>query len=196
MENYEVNDSNYWDERYTNNEARWDLKEVSPPIKIYIDSLSNKDWAILIPGCGNAYEAQYLQSRGFTNITLIDFSTVVTDRLKKQFNATNVKVINEDFFQHQGVYDLIIEQTFFCAIAPNRREEYVKHCAELLTQKGKIAGLLFNKKRVNEEPPYVATDQEYLNLFSPYFSIKKMEPCTTSIAPRLGSELWIEFEKK
>jgi hypothetical protein len=30
------------------------------PIKNYIDTLKDKDIAILIPGCGNTYEAAYL----------------------------------------------------------------------------------------------------------------------------------------
>jgi hypothetical protein len=37
----------------------WDLGLVSPQLKI-IDTLKDKDIAILIPGCGNTYEAAYL----------------------------------------------------------------------------------------------------------------------------------------
>jgi hypothetical protein len=48
---------------------------VSPPIKAYIDTLKNKDIAILIPGCGNTYEAAYLLlEQGFTNVTVIDIA--------------------------------------------------------------------------------------------------------------------------
>jgi hypothetical protein len=44
------------------------------PIKNYIDTLKDKDIAILIPGCGNTYEAAYLLEQGFTNVTVIDIA--------------------------------------------------------------------------------------------------------------------------
>ena len=46
----------------------WDLGEVSPPIKSYIDTLEDKNIRILIPGCGNTYEAEYLLEQGFTKL--------------------------------------------------------------------------------------------------------------------------------
>ena len=46
----------YWNNQYSSNTTGWDLGQVSPPIKEYIDQLSNKEYRILIPGCGNTYE--------------------------------------------------------------------------------------------------------------------------------------------
>jgi hypothetical protein len=51
----------------------WDLAWCLP-IKNYIDTLKDKDIAILIPGCGNTYEAAYLLEQGFTNVTVIDIA--------------------------------------------------------------------------------------------------------------------------
>jgi hypothetical protein len=39
----------YWDKQYETNSMGWDLGEVSPPIKAYIDQLTNKNLRILIP---------------------------------------------------------------------------------------------------------------------------------------------------
>ena len=64
-------DSKYWSERYQQNTTGWDIGHISTPIKAYIDQLTNKEMAIMIPGCGNAYEAEYLLQQGFTNITLV-----------------------------------------------------------------------------------------------------------------------------
>jgi hypothetical protein len=47
------------------------------PIKNYIDTLKDKDIAILIPGCGNTYEAAYLLEQGFTNVTIDIAPTLV-----------------------------------------------------------------------------------------------------------------------
>jgi hypothetical protein len=40
----------YWNDRYKNDTAAWDLKEISRPIKEYIDQLEDKAISILIPG--------------------------------------------------------------------------------------------------------------------------------------------------
>ena len=186
----------FWDSRYLNNETGWDMNQVSPPLKGYIDSLKNKDIKILIPGCGNAYEAEYLLEKGLKNVTLIDFSTVVANRLKEKYKDKPIKVVNENFFDHEGKYDLILEQTFFCALDPSLREKYVRKCYELLNDNGKIAGVFFNKKFTPVEPPFIASDEEYKKLFQPLFTFLKFESCNNSIAPRMGYELFFEFKKK
>lgn len=186
----------FWDKCYLNNETGWDMKQVSPPLKSYIDSLENKDLKILIPGCGNAYEAEYLLSKGFKNVTLIDFSSVVTKKLKEKYQDEPINIVNENFFDHQGKYDLILEQTFFCALQPSLRENYVKKCYDLLNDEGKIAGVLFNKKFAPVEPPFIASDEEYRKYFEPVFTFLKFESCRNSIESRLGYEVFFEFEKK
>lgn len=186
----------YWDERYQNNETGWDMNQVSPPLKGYIDSLENKDLKILIPGCGNAYEAEYLLDNGFKNVTLIDFSKVVTERLKEKYKGRPISIVNENFFDHKGKYNLILEQTFFCALDPSLREKYVQKCYELLNDDGIIAGVFFNKRFAPHEPPFTATDEEYRKLFQSKFTFLKFENCLNSIAPRMGYELFFEFKKK
>ena len=40
--------SDFWNNRYLNDCAGWDMGEVSPPIKSYIDQLEDRDISILI----------------------------------------------------------------------------------------------------------------------------------------------------
>lgn len=187
--------SEYWDNRYLNNETGWDMHQVSPPLKSYIDGLTNTELSLLIPGCGNAHEAAYLLHKGFKKVTLIDFSTVVTKKLKEKYQGQSINIVNENFFDHQAKYDLILEQTFFCALPPSLRGDYVKKCYELLNKEGTIAGVLFNKKFATAEPPFIATNEEYRKLFEPTFTFLQFENCTNSIQPRLGYELFFEFKK-
>ena len=124
----------------------WDLGLVSPPIKAYIDTLQDKNIAILIPGCGNTYEASYLLEQGFTNITVIDIAPTLVKIIEEKFiTNTHIQVLLGDYFQHQGRYDLIIEQTFFCALPPSMRQKYVWKIHDLLAENGILAGLLFNR---------------------------------------------------
>jgi len=80
-------DQDYWDAQYKANTTGWDLGLVSPPIKAYIDTLKDKDIAILIPGCGNTYEAAYLLEQGFTNITVIDIAPTLVKIIEEKFHC-------------------------------------------------------------------------------------------------------------
>lgn len=191
-----VTSGDFWDNRYLNNETGWDMHQVSPPLKSYIDSIKDKNLKILIPGCGNAYEAEYLLDNGFKNVTLIDISKIVTSRLKEKHKDEPINIINENFFNHDGKYDLILEQTFFCALDPSLRKKYVQKCYDLLNDNGKIAGVLFNKRFTETEPPFVASDEEYQSLFSPSFIFEKYEECKNSIEPRQGNEVFFIFRKR
>ena len=175
----------------------WDIGQPSPAIVEYMLEYSKKDAPILIPGCGNAYEAEFLVENGFTNITLIDIAPKAIELLTEKFiNTSEVTIICGDFFQHQGNYDLMIEQTFFCAIPPNKREEYAEKTASLLNESGKIIGVLFNTTFEKEGPPFGGCISDYMVIFEPYFTIKTMEACYNSIAPRAHSEVFIHLIKK
>jgi SAM-dependent methyltransferase len=187
----------YWENRWLNNETAWDIGYPSPAITEYLDQFENKNASILIPGCGNAYEAEYLIKKGFSNITLIDISPKVVEKLNNKFKSIpEIKILCVDFFTHQAKYDLFIEQTFFCAIPPSKRAEYVSHASELLNENGKIIGVLFNKEFNQPNPPFGGCEAEYRELFKPFFNIKKMEDCYNSILPRKNSEFFINLIKK
>jgi hypothetical protein len=188
--------ADYWDNRYQKEETGWDLKSVSPPLKSYIDTLTDKNIKILIPGCGNAYEAEYLLSKGFNNITLIDIAASLVNKLQQKYIGKSIRIILNDFFEHDEKYDLILEQTFFCAIDPSLRKRYAEKCVSLLNEGGKIAGLLFDTTFENPGPPFGGLKEEYQHLFEPFFILKQFNTCTNSIAPRQGRELFVEMEKK
>ena len=185
----------YWKERYQKQQTGWDLGEVSPPIKTYFDTVENKELKVLIPGCGNGHEGRYLFNEGFKNIHLLDFASEPLETfllITPGFPKANLH--NEDFFSHEGQYDIIVEQTLFCAIDPNLRSSYAQHLRKLLKPGGKVVGLLFNRG-FSGGPPFGGNKKEYLTYFSPNFSKVKMEDCYNSISPRRGSELFIQLEK-
>ena len=195
----EVNqlDQSFWNKRWENNQTGWDIRQASPAIIAYMAQYVNKDDAILIPGCGNAHEAQWLLENDFTNITLIDIAPRAVAKLKEKYEKNQaVKVILSDFFEHQGHYDLIIEQTFFCAINPNLRQNYVAQSSALLKPNGKIIGVLFSVTFEKAGPPFGGNTSEYQQLFENHFIIKKLENCYNSIKPRANTEVFINFVKK
>jgi SAM-dependent methyltransferase len=186
----------FWNNKYKNNQTGWDLGIVSPPIKSYIDQLENKDIKILIPGAGNAYEADYLLQKGFKDITIIDIAPKLVEKLRNKWNDnSNIQIVLGDFFNHDGEYDLIIEQTFFCAINPSERANYVRKMNQLLNQNGKLVGLLFNK-HFEGGPPFGGNREEYKELFKEQLELNIFETAHNSIDPRSGMELWIDCKLK
>lgn len=187
----------FWNQQYRDNTTGWDLGEVSPPLKAYIDQLDRKDIKILIPGCGNSYEASYLLQQGFSNITVIDIAPELVTRLNKKFSTDpHINIILGDLFEHEGKYELVLEQTFFCALDPKLRSSYVKKMHELLVPGGRLCGVLFNRQFDQPGPPFGGSEAEYLDLFQKTFDIKTMAPCYNSFEKRSGNELFINLRRK
>jgi SAM-dependent methyltransferase len=189
-------DENFWDAQWKSNTIGWDIGHISPPLADLISKIENKKASILIPGCGSAYEAEYIVYQGFEDITLIDISKAACDLLKEKFNETpQVKIIHGDFFQIKDRFDVIIEQTFFCAIPPQWRTKYLWKMHQILNPHGILMGLFFNRT-FEAGPPFGGDEAEYRHLFSAAFEIEAMNVAKNSIEPRKSSELQFLFRKK
>lgn len=197
LNNNEILTKEFWNNRWENKQTGWDIGYASPAIEAYFNQYPNKECAILIPGCGNAYEAAFLLNAGFKNISLIDIAPKAVEGLQQKFgNNPEIKIYCEDFFDHQHKYDIIVEQTFFCTFLPEQRKKYVNKASSLLNNHGKIIGVLFDKIFEQQGPPFGGNDLEYKEAFEPLFVIKTMDKCYNSISPRAGSEFFINLIKK
>jgi methyl halide transferase len=192
----------YWTNRYNDQNTGWDIGYPATPLKEYIDQLTDKNIHILIPGAGNAYEADYLIAQGFTNVFVMDISTIPLQQFaERNPNFPKTQITEANFFEHIGQYDLIIEQTFFCSFEPTKenRINYVKQMAALLNTNGKLVGVWFDIPLVEgnmDKRPFGGTKDEYLSYLENYFTTKTFEACHNSIAPRAGQELFGIFKKK
>lgn len=186
-----------WEARYQEDSTGWDIGHVSTPLKAYFDQLKDREAKILIPGCGNAYEAEYLWKQGFKNVYLLDIAeSPLQNFSKRNPDFPREHLIQEDFFEHVGQYDLIIEQTFFCAIIPKLRQAYANQAARLLKENGKLVGLLWSVELNDDHPPYGGSKEEYLNYFEEIFQVINMEEAHNSIPPRAGREYFLMLQKK
>ena len=190
-------DRAYWDSRYSTADTGWDIGAPSTPLKEFLNQLSDRDARILIPGGGRAYEAEYAHGLGFRNVFVIDLTSApYVDLLVRCPTFPKEHLLIGDFFAHEGQYDLILEQTFFCAIHPDMRERYAAHMHELLAPGGRLVGVLFNDALNTDKPPFGGTQAAYAPIFQQHFDDVSMEPCVNSIPPRAGRELWLRARKK
>lgn len=189
-------DASFWKERYKEGKTGWDIGQISTPLKAYIDQLTNKELKILIPGAGNSWEAEYLFQKGFRNIFVADLVKEPLENFSKRCpDFPREQILHTDFFEIEDQFDLILEQTFFCALPLKKRPDYARQCHKLLKDNGKVAGVLFNFELTENGPPFGGSKNEYLTYFSEYFIIEILEPCYNSIKPRQGNELFFKFKK-
>lgn len=187
---------NYWDSRYIEKTTDWDVGYITTPIKEYIDQIKDKNLKFLIPGGGNSYEAEYLHDKGFNNVFVVDVAKTPLLNLQKRVpDFPSDHLIQKDFFKLEMEFDLIIEQTFFCALIPGLRLQYIEKMNQLLRRNGKLVGLLFDDPLYSDHPPFGGNMEDYKILFKPYFEIDIMALCYNSVSGRKGKELFIKLIK-
>lgn len=196
-----MDEKTYWTQRYQEDTMGWNIGYASTPIKEFVDQLTDKEIDILIPGAGNAYEAEYLYKEGFKNVHVLDISEVPLKTFKaRNPNFPETQLLNKDFFTHQGQYDLILEQTFFCSFIPTdeNRSNYARQMHHLLKPKGILAGVWFNFPLTGnmEKRPFGGNKELYLGYLKPYFNTITFETCYNSIPERQGNELFGIFQKQ
>lgn len=189
-------DENYWTQRYNQQQTQWDAGEITTPLKEYFDQLTDKSLKILIPGCGEAHEAEYLWKNGFKNVYLADISKYPLDDFKSRVpDFPEKQLLHVNYFDLKMQFELIIEQTFFCALHPSERLNYAKKTLDLLKPGGKLVGVLFDDPLFDDHPPYGGNKETYLPFFEPFYTIQVFDRCYNSIKPRAGRELFIMLEK-
>ncbi len=189
-------DKRFWQSKYEAAQTGWDAGAITTPLQEYIDQLEDTTLEILIPGCGNGYEAEYLHTKGFM-VTVVDLVSAPLQNLKRRcpdFPAD--RMIQDNFFSLTGAYDLILEQTFLSALPPVWRNRYASQMHNLLAEGGKLVGVLFGVEMNTHVPPFGGSIVEYQHLFTKYFTINVLAPCYNSIAPRQGTEVFIHLTKK
>ena len=192
----------YWETRWQRGETGWDMRQASPPLMNYALQTNpdkRRHMQVLIPGCGNGHEAFALAEAGFAGLTLLDIAPTAVVSIQAQLDthppAFPARVLCTDFFEHHDRYDLILEQTFFCALDPVLRTNYVQKMHELLRPGGKLAGVWFDRT-FEGGPPFGGSAEEYKMLFAPFFQLHTVAPCYNSIPARVGSEVFMILERR
>ena len=189
-------DQNFWASRYEEEKTGWDIGGPSRPLVEYLDGLKDKEIRILFPGAGFAYDAEYAFKIGFKNVYVSDLVQETKDSFLERIPIfPKEQFLVGDFFTIEKEFDLIMEQTFYCALPPALRDDYVSKMHDILSVGGKLAGVLFTFPLTEQGPPFGGGKDEYQERFSKLFKINLLEDCKNSIESRMGNEVFIEIEK-
>ena len=196
----EVDQSQFWEDIYLENDTGGDLKGVTP----VFNSISNEliKGKVCIVGCGRGYDAIMFAKKGF-DVTAVDFAPTPIFELNKLAiqKSETINTVQDDIFslveKFSDTFDYVIEQTCFCAIHPNRRKEYEILVRTILKPGGKLVGLWFPLDKSPEEggPPWGTTIDEVKSTFNSGWKIEKEEFTLQSVEPRKGREKLIIFKK-
>ena len=197
MSNDTTASSDYWEERYKSENTPWDIGYASPALIGFCQKELTKEDIILIPGAGRAHEVGRLWEEGFMNVYIVDWSPSAIEASRKLFpDIPEDRFIEADFFELDMEPDVILEQTFFCAIPVEMRERYAIKVAQMLTPRsGQLAGVFFDREFDHVGPPHGGSRAEYRDLFEKYFKSVEITDSPLSIDPRAGFETFVVLKE-
>jgi len=209
-------DVNYWDQRFNSGDTPWELNAPSGALfeavsTIYPDGRALQGVMALSPGCGTGADALELARRG-ASVTASAWSLHACARLKERIARLSlpsfpgdVQVVHGDFFSSWPYQvELVCEHTFFCAIDPVRRPEYVQAVIRWLRPGGYLIGNFFilpeseiselpglSLAKSGDGPPFATTESELRGLFHPHFDTVTLRPASKGEPARRTGMEWI-----
>ncbi len=189
-----VDQATFWEQRYRDRQDHWDLGEPAPTfVRLLSSNLAPPRGTVIVPGCGRGYDALLFAKHGY-QVCGFDFAAdAITDATRLSLRSgESVTFLQLDLFNlptvFDGLFDVVVEHTCFCAIDPARRADYVQIVHRLLKPGGELIAVFFAHPRPGG-PPYRTDRDEIEQLFSPYFQIQELG-AAFSIPKRAGEELF------
>ena len=117
----------------------------------------------LIPGSGRAYDALALAEHGFASVTAVDLSPTACEAAREEISKSastttaqreRIDVRCGDFFEIEGQYDFIWDNTFLCALDPSARERWARQMKALLAPGGELITCVFPIGEREGGPPF------------------------------------------
>jgi SAM-dependent methyltransferase len=189
-------DAAFWEHLYRDEEASWELGRAAPPLAMYFAGHRPEGARVLVVGCGRGHEARMLAERG-ASVVAIDISTraIAAARAATPDGASVEFRVHDLFVPLAERFDLVVEHTCFCAIDPERRDEYVDRTADALVPGGRLVGLFYVHEKPGG-PPHTTDEKELRARFGRRFVIESLEDAEGSALAREGQELLGEFVRR
>jgi len=193
----------FWDERFAAGFKPWDQGGVPPALAGFLARAQPLGRRVLIPGCGSAYEAGWLDQQGF-DVTAIDYSSAAIERARSVLPAPLAQRVLQlaDFFAFPArPFDWIYERAFLAALPPALWKAWAQRLPELLSEAGEMAGLFFVGDAVPEPrrgPPFITTRAELDSLLGAQFECLEDQPVPPgqSLPVFAGRERWLRWRRR
>jgi len=150
---------------------------------------------VAVPGAGRGHDARLLARRGH-RVTAFDFSeaAVAEARRLAVAEAVELTVERRDVFtlprDHAGAFDGVWEYTCFCAIDPDRRDEYARVLHAILRPGGLLLACFFPLRDGTDGPPFPVSRGDIERALAGRFTVLEAGPPPRSAERRRGLE-WL-----
>ncbi|HEX7601825.1 MAG TPA: methyltransferase domain-containing protein [Polyangiaceae bacterium] len=190
-----VSDPAYWEAAYRTDQTGWELGQAAPPLARALRTLPVGKAAVVL-GSGRAHEVRAAAEAGWPRVVAVDFAPSAhaeAERLTAPELLPRIEWRRADLFElgrtDPEAFDLAIEHTSFCAIAPARREEWLASVAASLRPGGRLVALFYAHHKP-AGPPFATTKDEIEALLPKHgFIIESIEIAPDSHPRRAGEEL-------
>jgi SAM-dependent methyltransferase len=165
-----------WEERYRRGDTPWEKGQAHPALVEWLatNAMSGR---VIVPGCGLGHDVRVLARAG-EEVIAVDVAPFAIAAAEAFPRHGKESYILGDFFDPgvvQGEFDWVFEHTLFCAIRPDRREDYARRVTELLKPGGRLLAIFFLEPEHDESdeggPPFGCSLEELDTLFSPHFQL-------------------------
>ncbi len=191
----------YWDELYINKTTGWDLKKPNP---VWVDIINKQEFIqpckLLVTGCGYGHDAIFAAKSGF-DVTAVDFSKYAVSKAKEsaekenvnvKFTADNLFTLGEEFTEN---FDVVYEYTTYCAINPERREEYLAKICSFIKPGGRLIAILFPVDGREGGPPFNIDYSAFYEQAKNHVKLEFFSRQINSVKTRKGKEVLQVYKK-
>ena len=187
----------FWDHRFRNGVTPWDAGGVPAQLMDFVSRIGGPGMRTLIPGCGSAWEAGFLDALGWP-VCALDFSPAAISAARQQLPGFAGELRCADFFSFDAgeAYELIYERAFLCALPRALWPNYGPRMADLLVPGGRLAGYFFLNEGALRGPPFGMSAAQLDACLGDYFRLVDSRPATDSIGPFAGHEQWMVWQRR
>jgi SAM-dependent methyltransferase len=196
----QIENAHYWSDIYIKEgNPGWNLNAPAEAFKDMLPRLKLPKSRVLVLGAGEGHDAAFFAEAGHV-VTAVDFSKEAIARGREKYShLTNLSFYEFDVFQlpqdWNFSFDIVVEHTCFCAIAPEKRNELVRIYRRMLHEEGQLLAVFFAMEK-RSGPPFGSTEWEIRKRTEQGFHYLFWGRLRNSLERRIGRELFVLAKKK
>lgn len=176
----------FWEQAWVDGRTRFHRPDVNDLLVKYAATVFDAGDKVLVPLCGKSVDLLWLCQQGH-GVAGVELAKQAIDEFisenklqgtwedqRFQTQASRLSLYHQDFFHHDGRYDVIYDRACLVALTKPLRECMAARYVELLAPEGKILLLTVTH---NQEggPPFSVSKEEVDSLFSEHFAIEELQ---------------------